>query len=149
MYAKTKRNMKNLSIEELSENDMHEIARELSIIAKDNNMDIYSCAEAIDLSSDGIEHGCCIDKSLIGEIIGMNLKCSKDKNQREICGCIESIDIGAYNTCKNGCRYCYANKKPELAVENYKLHDPASPLLIGHVKPTDIIKEGNQKSFII
>lgn len=54
MYAKTKRNMKNLSIEELSENDMHEIARELSIIAKDNNMDIYSCAEAIDLSSDRI-----------------------------------------------------------------------------------------------
>lgn len=146
MYAKTKRNMKNLSIEELSENDMHEIARELSIIAKDNNMDIYSCAEAIDLSSDGIEHGCCIDKSLIGEIIGMNLKCSKDKNQREICGCIESIDIGAYNTCKNGCRYCYANYDDYAVGENIKLYNPDSLLLCSEMKPADKIYTKKMKS---
>lgn len=146
MYAKTKRNMKNLSIEELSENDMHEIAKELSVIAKDNNIDIYSCAEAIDLSSDGIEHGCCIDKSLIGEIIGMNLKCSKDKNQREICGCIESIDIGAYNTCKNGCRYCYANYDDYAVSENIKLYNPDSLLLCSEMKPADKIYTKKMKS---
>ncbi|RGT71530.1 DUF1848 family protein [Ruminococcus sp. AF18-22] len=31
------------------------------------------------------------------------LSAQKAKGQRPVCGCIESIDIGAYNTCLNGC----------------------------------------------
>ena len=33
----------------------------------------------------------------------------KDRNQRGLCQCVESVDIGAYSTCSNGCAYCYAN----------------------------------------
>ena len=27
----------------------------------------------------------------------------------ENCNCVQTVDIGAYNSCKSLCRYCYAN----------------------------------------
>lgn len=133
LYAKTQRNTAELMIENTGDEEMLEIAARLAGIAHERGLQIESCAEAIDLASVGVNHGHCIDKSLIEELLGCPLKGGKDKNQRPECGCMESVEVGAYNTCKNGCKYCYANFNRERVISQCHLYDPDSPLLCGFV----------------
>ena len=95
--------------------------------------------EKIDLDEYGIIHNSCIDKELIEKIIGCKLKINKDKNQRIECGCVESVEVGTYNTCKNGCVYCYANYSAKSVESNFQKYDPLSPLLCGHIEKDDKI----------
>lgn len=107
IYAKLQN---RLSIYNPSELYLKTFAAELADIARKNGITVFSCAEKIDLSDYGIEHGACIDKNLIESLIGRKLDTTKDSTQRRTCLCTQSFDIGTYNTCKNGCLYCYANK---------------------------------------
>ncbi|MBQ5770353.1 MAG: DUF1848 family protein, partial [Clostridia bacterium] len=111
-----------------------------------NGLLLESCAEHIDLEDCCVRHGSCIDKELIERIIGCQLKGGKDKNQRPECLCTESIDVGLYDTCKNGCRYCYANHTDKMMARNLALYDPKSPLLCGRIEEGDIIRERAVKS---
>ncbi len=145
-YAKNAKNMRKLNVKEVSNIELFEFAKELGRIAKENEMQIASCAEIIDLEACGIEHNCCIDKKLIEELIDCRIKTGKDKNQRKECGCVESIEVGTYNTCLNGCQYCYANYSQESVVKNCKTYDVNSPLLCGKLSEDDKISERAVKS---
>ena len=146
LYAKTQRNTAGLQIENLSDQDLVELAKQLVSIAGRCGMEVESCAELINLQSVGVKHGSCIDKKLIEEIIGCKLIVDKDKNQRAECGCYESVEVGTYNTCKNGCRYCYANFNDAMVNESVKAYDVNSPLLCGTVGSDDKITERKVKS---
>lgn len=145
-YTKTKHNMAELHVESISEKDMLTLAKSMAAIAGTYGMRVESCAETINLQSAGVEHGSCIDKKLIEEIVGCKLTGGKDKNQRPACGCLESVETGLYNTCKNGCRYCYANFSDEAVRINAEAYDPASPLLCGVVGTGDKVTERKMKS---
>lgn len=110
---------------------VQDVAATLAEVARAHSMEIVSCAEKLDLSPVGIEHGKCIDDSLIRRLFGIAVTGRKDPNQREECQCVESQDIGQYNTCTHGCVYCYANFNKTQALKNRALHDPTSPFLVG------------------
>jgi DNA repair photolyase len=149
-YKKIAEKIDLLKIIELSTKEKNIIAQNFSEIAGNNNFSIDTCAEDIDFSEYGITHARCIDDRLISKITGYNLLVGKDKNQRPECGCVKSIDIGEYNSCPNGCAYCYANYSKNTVEKNIKKHIQLSPLLIGDIHPDDIVKERkitNEKIF--
>lgn len=145
-YAKTKKNMKGIDAVNLESREFFAFVSELSAIAGEHKMKIAACAEEIDLVPYGIEHNCCIDKALIEKIIGYRISAKKDKNQRKECGCLESIEIGTYNTCRNACKYCYANYSDQKVHSSCQIYDPQSPLLCGIITEEDKITERKVES---
>jgi len=146
LYRNTTRNIKPLNIWQEKQEQRFEIMERFSEIAKEFGFYIDTCAEDFDLSQFGITHAHCIDKERLERIGECKLSIEKDPNQRLECGCVASIDIGAYNTCKNGCLYCYANYSQNTVIKNTQKHNPQSPLLFGEVGLEDVIKERNVKS---
>ncbi len=147
-YLKTERNMQGLNQKEADSSIMMDLAKRLNEVAMKHNIRMYSCCECIDPGETGVQHGSCIDGSLISEIIGQPLKVKNDKNQRSNCGCMESVDIGAYNTCGFGCRYCYANFSDDFVNNSRLRHDADSPMLIGNVEPGDKITVRDMRSLL-
>lgn len=141
LYKKTRQNIAGTSIREPNESEMREMASVMCSLALSYGIKVESCAEAIDLSKDGVEHGHCIDKDLIEDIVGYKLSIGKDKNQRKECGCVGSIDIGQYNTCLHDCVYCYANYNKSVVELQRSRHYKDSTMLVGSLTKDDVVKE--------
>ena len=146
LYRNTKSNTKDLGLLPLETTTMYEIAHRMSEIALKYGIKMESCAEKINLEQFGIEHGHCIDCSLFERLLGCRLDLGKDKNHREECGCVASVDIGMYNTCKNGCKYCYANYSANTVAKHYASHNPESSLISGVIGDEDVVKDRVVKS---
>jgi len=146
LYKNTNRNVNKLNLTKFTDLNKRLIAQELSKISSSYGLIMESCAEDIALEEFNINHGKCIDDKLIEEISGYSLDIDKDKNQRLECGCVASIDVGVYNTCYNGCKYCYANFNTNTVKANLQQHDSKSPLLCGQVTDNDIVKDRVVKS---
>ena len=140
-YRSTARNMRSLHIREMTAAQQREMMEQFSEIAGEYGLYIDTCSEAISLDDLGISHASCVDRERLERIGGYRLNVGRDRNQRKECGCAASVDIGAYDTCGNGCLYCYATDSRPRAAERVRAHRPDSPILFGTVGPEDVIRE--------
>lgn len=148
IYPNNKTAIVKLGNRDMTHDDLVDFCKQLSQIAGENGMKVGTCAEVVDLDECGIIHNKCIDPDYIEQIIGLPIKNKKDGAQRKECGCIESIDIGAYNTCKNGCKYCYACKDPKQLEKNFASYDPNSPLLCDSLQGDETITKRKLTSMV-
>lgn len=147
MYKKLEVNMPELR--PLTDEQKRTLAQGLGAIAKNYGLYLQTCATREDYEEFGIHRSGCMTTEIFSEALGINFKRQTHKGNRLDCACMESRGLGDYNSCPNGCRYCYANIDHAKALENYRLHDPNSPLLLGHVQETDTIKPSVQTSMLL
>ena len=126
-----------------------ELAAGMGAVAAKYGLPLQTCATDEDLSAFGIRSAGCMTLEALGRANGVVFKDRVHRGMRAGCRCIETRDIGAYDSCPNGCRYCYANTDARLAQHNYCFHDPASPLLLGRLEPGDEVHRADQRPFAI
>jgi len=147
LYEKTKKNFPGVKV--VSREETIILTKELVQIAGENGMKIYTCGEGDYLAEYGVDCGGCMRTEIIERAIGCGLNIPSGKrSSREGCSCLLGCDIGMYNTCGHGCLYCYANYDMKTVRENMEKHDPLSPLLIGELRPGDVIRDVKQESFL-
>jgi Domain of unknown function (DUF1848). len=133
IYHKLSNAAANSLISEISLEQMQQIAASFAAVAGNYAIEVRACSETVDLAEFGIRPASCIDRETIERICGNPVREKRDKCQRQGCGCLQSVDIGVYNTCNNGCIYCYANHSDKSILSNFLKHNPGSDIMIGEV----------------
>jgi hypothetical protein len=110
IYKKTDRNLNKAARDhgfnwwDPPEEEKKQLASELVEIARSNHLRLSLCAQR-ELLVPGAEDARCIDADRLTDVAGSPIEAGS-KGHRKTCGCCQSRDIGAYNTCPHGCVYC-------------------------------------------
>ena len=139
-YKNVRNNAKYLNLTPITEEDYKEIGVSFSTSAKEFGMTVQTCFEDNNLTEYGFIKGECISHSLAYKLTGKTYPTGKIRKGNN-CQCVETVDIGVYNTCKHMCKYCYANFNEDEIDRNIKKHNSNSSLLIGELQFGDVIKE--------
>ena len=135
-YRKALRNFEKYSSHELVHIEavmQQKYAVILGRIAQKNGINLYACCNDY-LLSHAVHKGSCIKGTELIRLFGSNSLYSPPSPTRKECSCTKSIDIGAYDTCPQGCLYCYANSDREKSRATFELMDVFWNGLGFHVK---------------
>lgn len=107
LYAKSVRNLAKAGIRWRAPELAVRLAlvADLRAIAAERGMTLTLCTQP-DLIADA-PAARCVDAARLGDIAGRPIAAAT-KGNRPGCLCAQSRDIGAYDSCVHGCRYCYA-----------------------------------------
>ena len=100
----------------------------LADIAQLHGMSLSLCTQP-ELVSEIVPATRCIDAARLSDVAGRMIT-AKTKGNRPGCLCAESRDIGAYDSCPQGCLYCYAVGSRERAKDRLRRHDPDGEFLL-------------------
>ncbi len=124
------------------------IGKAFAEIGRQYDITIKACAEGDELAPYGVDCSGCLTQEVYETVLHTKLDMPKIKGQRNECACFFGNDIGAYDTCRHFCKYCYANTDYKAVLSNSKLHNPDSPFLIGMHQAGDIINHAVQESWV-
>lgn len=146
LYPKVRRNFPKAR--EVTQEQRLMLGKAMIDIAAAHGMTVKPCAEGDELAPYGADCSGCMQIRDYEKAIGKPLHAPKRKGARKECACYLACDIGAYNTCRHLCRYCYANAEATRVLENSRLHDPESPFLIGGYRDGDVVHDVPQESWV-
>ena len=135
MYKKVEENMPEII--PFTDEDKVKLLKGIGEISKKYNLYTQTCATNENYEKYGIHAAGCTTREILEQAHNVVYKNVKGTGIRENCQCIPSRDIGAYNSCLSECKYCYANRKPDIPKKVIKMHDEKSPLLLGQLKEND------------
>ena len=133
IYAKTRRNLDaaarrhGFSWRDPDDAEKRALIGALASIAAAHGMRLTVCTQP-DLVAAGAEAARCIDAARLSDIAGRTIT-ARTRGNRPGCLCHESRDIGAYESCPQGCVYCYAVSGRAAAKRFLATHDPAGEAL--------------------
>lgn len=133
-YRKTARNLAaaarrhGFAWRDPPDGEKRELLQDLAVIAAEHGMKASLCTQPT-LLAPGLAEARCIDADRLSDLAGRAIA-AREKGNRPGCRCAESRDIGAYDSCAQGCAYCYAVASPAAARRRLKAQDPAGPFLI-------------------
>ena len=110
IYRKVVRRLASAGVE-IDDHDpaaRRDLIARLAAAASDLGLRLQTCCEP------GFPLQRCIDGPLLQQLHPTNAPCptTRAPNQRKLCGCTLSLDIGRYLPCPNRCLYCYAHPAP-------------------------------------
>lgn len=130
IYAKSERNLRKSSIRwripDLKE--QAKLSRELSERACAAGMVLAICTQPELAAHTRLRAARCIDVERLSNLSQKSIAAPQKPN-RPGCFCAESRDIGWYDSCAHGCRYCYAvsnHEQAKLRLRNKILRQPMS-----------------------
>ena len=133
IYAKTARNMDiaardhGFAWRDPCDEEKRALAGALADIAKSHGMRLTVCSQP-EFLFDGATAARCIDAGRLSDLAGRKIK-ARTKGNRPGCLCNESRDIGAYDSCPQGCAYCYAVSSRDKAKRFLAAHDSEAEAL--------------------
>ena len=133
IYRKTARNLTAAAVEhgftwwDPPDAERKAAVLALAEIAADQGLRLTVCSQP-ELTGSGVAAAACIDVERLSRVAGRSIG-AKVKGNRPGCLCAESRDIGAYDTCAHGCRYCYAVADHAKAQRNVQRQKPEASLL--------------------
>ena len=135
MYPKVEKNMPEII--PFTEKDKERLVKGIGELSKEHDIYTQTCATKESYEKYNIHSAGCTTREILQQAHNVVYKNVKGTGIRKNCRCIPSRDIGAYNSCLSECKYCYANRKPNIAKKVIKMHDEKSPLLLGHLNEND------------